>query len=301
MKEHAEKNEIWDRNQMGTFQNVLGTVDQLLIDNCMMEEVRIYKRNLAVAYYDYRKAYDMVHHDCMLRVYEWMGIPKSVCKVIEQLIVRWKTRLEVFDQGKKVVSRWIEIKRGFLQGDSYSPVGFCLTEIPIAMSLEGTEGYRMGPPGNREVIRTHILFIDDLKVYQVNHAKLEVANETIVQASLDTGACYGVKKCAEIVFKRGKMIKGEGLSVIKEKMKALDPEQREIYKFLGCEQAEKIDMERVMARVKAETQKRTNALVQQDLYDKNLIKAKNRTVIPVAGYVMNVRTFTKQKLDERTA
>ena len=104
----------------------------------------------------------------------------------------------------------------------------------------------MGPSGNREVIRTHSLFIDDLKVYQENHAKLEIANETIVQASLDTGACYGVKKCAEIVFKRGKMIKGEGLSVLEEKMKALDLEQREIYKFLGCEQAEKIDMERVI-------------------------------------------------------
>ena len=81
-------------------------------------------------------------------------------------------------------------------------------------------------------------------------------------------------------------------------MKALDPEQREIWRFLGCEQAEKIDMERATAKAKAETEKRTNALVQQDLYDKNLIKAINRTVIPVAGYVMNVCTFTKQKLDE---
>ena len=100
------------------------------------------------------------------------------------------------------------------------------------------------------------------------------------------------------MLKRGKMIKGEGLSVIEDKIKALDLEQREIYKFLGCEQAEKIDMERVLARVKVETEKRTNALVQQDLYDKNLIKAINRTVISVAGYVMNVCTFTKQKLDE---
>ena len=64
------KNEIWDRNQMGTYQDVLGTVDQLLIDNCIMEEVRTHKRNLAVAYYDYCKAYDMVHHEWMLRVYE---------------------------------------------------------------------------------------------------------------------------------------------------------------------------------------------------------------------------------------
>ena len=30
-------------------------------------------RNLAVAYYDYEKACNMVHHDWMLRVYEWMG------------------------------------------------------------------------------------------------------------------------------------------------------------------------------------------------------------------------------------
>ena len=237
MKEHAEENDIWDRNQMGTCQDVLGTVDQLLIDNCIMKEVRTHKRNLVVAYYDYRKTYDMVHHDWMLRVYEW--IPKSVCKVIEQLMMRWKTRLEVFDRGKKIVSRWIEIKRGFLQGDSYSSVGFCPTEIPIAVLLEGTEGYRMGPPGNREVIRTHSLFIYDLEVYQENHARLEVANETIVQASLDTGACYGVKKCPEMVFKRDKMMKGEGLSVIEEKMKALDPEQRRIYKFLGCKQAER--------------------------------------------------------------
>ena len=81
-------------------------------------------------------------------------------------------------------------------------------------------------------------------------------------------------------------------------MKALDLEQREVYKFLGCEQAEKIDMERVMARVKAETEKRTNDLIQQDLYDENRIKAINKTVIPVAGSVMNVCSLTKQKLDE---
>ena len=32
--------------------------------------------------------------------------------------------------------------------------------------------------------------------------------EMIVQASHDTRACYGVAKCAEIVFERSKMVKG---------------------------------------------------------------------------------------------
>ena len=63
-----------------------------------------------------------------------------------------------------------------------------------------------------------------------------------VKVSMDTGVCYRVKKCAEIVFRKGKMIKGEGLAVSEEKMVALDSSNNGIYNFLGCEQADKIDI-----------------------------------------------------------
>ena len=86
-------------------EGVLGTVDQLSIDNCIMEEVREHRRNLAVAYYDYQKAYDKVHHDWMLRLYKWMGIPANVCQVIRNLMNRWKTRLEIWMDGDKKISR----------------------------------------------------------------------------------------------------------------------------------------------------------------------------------------------------
>ncbi|CAB4045676.1 Hypothetical predicted protein, partial [Paramuricea clavata] len=128
--------------------------------------------------------------------------------------------------------------------------------------------------------RTHSMFIDDLKVCQENHQKLEVANETIVKASMDTGACYGVKKCAEIVLMNGKMVKGDGLAVLEERMKALDPEQNEVYKFLGCEQGDKIDVRRVMQRVKKEIAKRLEQLMGVNLNDKNLVKAINCRVVP---------------------
>ena len=58
----------------------------------------------------------------------------------------------------------------------------------------------MGEPGNCIVKRTHSLFVDDLKVYQERHNALINVNEIIVQASHETGACYGVSKCAEIIF-----------------------------------------------------------------------------------------------------
>ena len=73
----------------------------------------------------------------------------------------WKTRLEVKDDGKIKVSRWINIRKGFLQGDSYSPVGFCLTEVPVAMLLEQNDVYKVGKPGERNHKRTHCLFVDD--------------------------------------------------------------------------------------------------------------------------------------------
>ena len=38
----------------------------------------------------------------------------------------------------------------------------------------------MGPPGSRDVSKTHSLFADDLKVYQENHEILIDANEVIV-------------------------------------------------------------------------------------------------------------------------
>ena len=104
----------------------------------------------------------------------------------------------------------------------------------------------------------------------------------IVKASMDTGAYYGVKKCAEIVFRKGKMVNGEGPTVLKDKMEALDPDKNEIYKFLRCEQVDKIDVKRVMERVKKEIRKRLDHLVGLNLNYQNLMKAINCRVIPVA-------------------
>ena len=69
------------------------------------------------------------------------------------------------------------------------------------------------------------------------------------------------------------MVKAEGLDVLAERIKTLDPEQNENYKFLGCEQAEQIDTDAVYEKVKAEMAKRMKALTSTELYERNLIKA----------------------------
>ena len=156
----------------------------------------------------------------------------------------------------------------------------------------------MGEPGNRVVKRTHSLFVDNLKVYQESHNALKIVNETIVQASHDTGACYGVSKCAEIIFQNGKMVRGEGLQVLEERMKTMNPDENEVYKFLGIEQADGIKTKAVYKRVKDEVTKRVKMLTKTELNDANLIKAINMKVIPVATYAINVCKFTVAELKE---
>ena len=161
----------------------------------------------------------------------------------------------------------------------------------------------MGQSGKREVKWTNDLFTDNLKVYQESHKILENINESIVQASRDTGACYGVAKCLKIIFERGKMIKGGRLQVLQERIKNMDPDldrerKKEIYKFLGREQADGIKTKEVYNRVKEEVNRIIQILTKTKLNDKNLIKAINTKVIPVAPFPMNVCKFTKVELNE---
>ena len=70
MREHTAVNEIWDEEQLGAVEGVLGIVDQLIINRRIMDEVKQHHSNLAVAFYDYKKAYNKVHHDWIIRMYE---------------------------------------------------------------------------------------------------------------------------------------------------------------------------------------------------------------------------------------
>ena len=94
------------------------------------------------------------------------------------------------------------------------------------------------------------------------------------------------------------MVRGEGLQVLEERMKMMNPDENEIYKFLGIEQAGGIKTKAVYERVKEEVTKRVKMLTKIELNDANLIKAINMKVILVATYAMNVCKFTVAELKE---
>ena len=77
----------------------------------------------------------------------------------------------------------------------------------------------------------------------------------------------------------------------------MDPDENEIYNFLGIEQADGIKTEKVFERVKGEVNKRVKMLTNTEL-NVNLVRAINMKVIPVAAYPMNVCKFNGGELKQ---
>ena len=90
------------------------------------------------------------------------------------------------------------------------------------------------------------------------------------------------------------------MQILQGKMKASDPHENQIYKFLGCKQAVGIDIKKVMEIIQIQMNQRTRKLVGERLYDKHLVKAINCRVISVAAFIMNLCNFTGlDQLDKR--
>ena len=89
----------------------------------------------------------------------------------------------------------------------------------------------------------------------------------------------------------------ERLQVLEEKMKMSDPDENEIYKFLGVEQADGIKTKIVFERIKEEVTKRVRMMVYIELNDAKLISAINAKVIPVTAFPMNVCKFNNGEVN----
>ena len=58
---------------------------------------------------------------------------------------------------------------------------------------------------------THLLFMDDLKLYGSNEKEINSLVHTVQVFSSDIGMDFGIEKCATMVMKRGKLDKSEGI------------------------------------------------------------------------------------------
>ena len=64
---HLEQNDLFPLEQKGSRRGSYGCKDQLMINKMILENCKKRKRNLSSAWIDYKKAFDSVPHEWILR------------------------------------------------------------------------------------------------------------------------------------------------------------------------------------------------------------------------------------------
>ena len=93
MSHHIDANKIIPNEQKGNASNTYGTIDQLIINKMVMDNVKLKQRNISATWIDYKKAFDSVLHDWIIETLKIHKFDPITTKFIDQTINKWKTSL----------------------------------------------------------------------------------------------------------------------------------------------------------------------------------------------------------------
>ena len=100
-------------------------------------------------------------------------------------------------------------ERRIFQGDSLSLLLFVVCLLPLTHILrDAGPGYHFATNGQKV---SHLLFMNDLKLYATNEKSLESLIQTVRVFSNDIGMELGVEKCAELAMTKRNMTNGDGV------------------------------------------------------------------------------------------
>ena len=85
--------------------------------------------------------------------------------------------------------------------------------------------------------------MDDLKLYGTSDNQLNGLINTVKKVSDDIQMEFGLDKCAEGTFKRGKKVSAEGI-LLNDHQLIQDLDQAETYKYIGMEEGEGVQHHR---------------------------------------------------------
>ena len=87
---HLDQEKLLPEEQKGRRKGSRGTNDLLYIDRAVIKEVKSRNKNLAMAWIDYKKAYDMVQHSWIIECLDLFGVAENIQSLLANSVEKWK-------------------------------------------------------------------------------------------------------------------------------------------------------------------------------------------------------------------
>ena len=268
-----------------------GCLDALTVDAAIAREAQVDKRDLSVAWIDYRKAYDMVPHRWIRGALKAIRAPKQVRRLVRRLVPLWQTNLTV-RTAQGTTSIPVTLKRGVFQGDSLSPLLFCICIAPLSLRLRKRTGFRSA---HQVSPVTHMFFMDDLKTYEEGKKPLEETVGLVEEVSGAIGMTLGLKKCAVSHARKGKVARG-GSTTLPSGNALEEVEYGSSYKYLGVEQLMGAKLLHVRRRIKSEYLSRVKRVWKSKVNARSKVKLHNTWSAAVLRYFFGAVRWGKGDL-----
>jgi hypothetical protein len=88
-----------------------------------------------MAWLDYWKAFNRLLHSWIVKSLEITGINTKVRSFTKKVMGYWRARMRLDAKNKLIETEDIKILIGIFQGDSLSPLLFCICLIPLTEEL----------------------------------------------------------------------------------------------------------------------------------------------------------------------
>ena len=106
-----------------------------MIDRMITEDAKKKNRNACFMWIDFQKAYDSISHSWLSKILNIYKIDTVSKNFILNMMPNWKTQMKIRHKEGEMMTEDIKISNGIFQGDSLSPLLFCLAFTPIANIL----------------------------------------------------------------------------------------------------------------------------------------------------------------------
>ena len=112
-------------------------------------------------------------HNWIIHCLKMFHFHPTIVECIEKLVALWKTTL-YHQLSNKIATKLlsVSVNCGIFQGDTLSPLLFCISLNPLSLLLDRISGYQAK-------ILNHLLYMDYLKLFAKSDAQIDTLLQTV--------------------------------------------------------------------------------------------------------------------------